>query len=314
MGNITKISKAKMDEILNNYNVYTNTFDAQNQTNAVQSVKKEWWGDNGDLEVDLDTGIVWETQSNGEKVGMGALDQNAIQKIKNDQSTASNLKNRELDQMLRDDKAAGSYNKGPQKEESKGQILRANSVPSNKTDLTFDVNDFLIKKDHTTGSPSEGNYGKYDTETVIGQTFNSQLSDGEKRANFERDWNAKVSENMAKEESATSTHVGLGSLGEPITEESGRMGLGSLGEPITEAQSTGTINNANFSTTHNGLGSLGENISSSSSSTMGQSISGVSTKFGKFDTTTPIGKAINGTEATTSSQMFNVNKDFNINK
>ena len=185
MSDVTKISKQNIDNILNNYNVYKTTSDAQNQTNAVSNVNSQWWGDNGnELEIDLETGIVWETQENGEKVGMGALDAEGIKAVKESQGTnnVDNATHRKYDEMLQEDKAAGSNNIGPQKETSKGEILRANSVPSDKKDLTMDFSDWKYKvPEKESGSPKDGNYGKYDNETIIGKNINAQLTDEQKR-------------------------------------------------------------------------------------------------------------------------------------
>ena len=351
MGNIQKVSKPKIDQLLNDYKVYNNLYDAQNQTNAINNVAPQWWGDDGrELEVDFETGLVTETQENGEKVRMGYLDKEAIKQIQRENDAASRLNNRELDKMLQDDKNAGSYDKGPKKEESKGEILRSNSVQQNKTDIEMDFSDFKYKvPEHSTGSPSEGNYGKYDTETVIGNSINSQLSDEQKQANAtERFGTSYVFDGSTSNNTTqSSSHVGLGSLGEPIknsdssrvglgnlgepitTNNSTRVGLGSLGEPISNSSSStaSTISGVNnSSSSHVRLGSLGESIGSQSTSTtnhvglgsLGESstqstsnISGINTQYGKFDTTTPIGQAMNSTQ--NSNPTFDVNRDFNIN-
>ena len=83
MDGIKQITKMTMDDLLDKYNVYTNKYDAQDQTNAVNNVAPQWWGDNErTLEINFETGLVNEIQETGEKVGMGYLDENAINSLK----------------------------------------------------------------------------------------------------------------------------------------------------------------------------------------------------------------------------------------
>ena len=85
--NTAPISKIVMDDVLSKYNVYTNKYDAQNKTNAVSGVAPQWWGDQErPLELDLETGIVWETQEDGTRVGMGAFDEDGIKALTIDQT------------------------------------------------------------------------------------------------------------------------------------------------------------------------------------------------------------------------------------
>ena len=107
MSDVKEVSKTNLDRVLQQYNVYTNKYDAQNQTNSVSPLP-QWWGDdNRELELDFDTGLVTETQENGEKVGMGYLDENAIKAIKRnkdldaaalDQQRAKDMDDKRMDQ------------------------------------------------------------------------------------------------------------------------------------------------------------------------------------------------------------------------
>lgn len=86
MDGIKQITKMTMDDLLDKYNVYTNKYDAQDQTNAVNNVAPQWWGDNErTLEINFETGLVNEIQETGEKVGMGYLDENAIKSLKEEE-------------------------------------------------------------------------------------------------------------------------------------------------------------------------------------------------------------------------------------
>lgn len=104
---VKKISKPVMNKVLENYNVYTNKYDAQDKNNSVSNVTPQWWGDEDrELEINFETGLVSETQENGEKVGMGYLDEEGIKAIKRKEENDRRVKEREFEQMLEDERIA----------------------------------------------------------------------------------------------------------------------------------------------------------------------------------------------------------------
>ena len=104
---VKKVSKPVMNNVLENYNVYTNKYDAQDKNNSVSNVTPQWWGDEDrELEINFETGLVSETQENGEKVGMGYLDEEGIKAIKRKEENDRRVKEREFEQMLEDERIA----------------------------------------------------------------------------------------------------------------------------------------------------------------------------------------------------------------
>ena len=116
---VKNVSKPVMNKVLENYNVYTNKYDAQDKTNSVSNVAPQWWGDEDrELEIDFETGLVSETQENGEKVGMGYLDEEGIKAIKRKEENDRRVKEREFEQMLEDERIANKP-KAPKKDPEK---------------------------------------------------------------------------------------------------------------------------------------------------------------------------------------------------
>ena len=116
---VKNVSKPVMNKVLENYNVYTNKYDAQDKTNSVSNVAPQWWGDEDrELEINFETGLVSETQENGEKVGMGYLDEEGIKAIKRKEENDRRVKEREFEQMLEDERIANKP-KAPKKDPEK---------------------------------------------------------------------------------------------------------------------------------------------------------------------------------------------------
>ena len=77
-----KVEKEVMNRVLDNFNIYKTKADAQNQTNAATNVNSQYWGDDDrDLEVDLESGLIWETQEDGNRVAMGYMDKEGLANI-----------------------------------------------------------------------------------------------------------------------------------------------------------------------------------------------------------------------------------------
>lgn len=85
--------------------IYTNKYDSMNNSDNYKTGLKQYWGDDEKvLEVNFDTGLVEETQDNGEKVGMGYLSQDNIAALKKNYSDYDDRgfkKNKDVDGSLR---------------------------------------------------------------------------------------------------------------------------------------------------------------------------------------------------------------------
>ena len=151
MANFVNVKKKNVQDALNNYDVYTNKYDAENKTNAVENVSPQWWGDEDrDLKIDLDTGIVWEVQDNGDLVGMGAFDSDGIKAI---MKSDKNARDEGYPSTISD------YNY--QKEQDKKKNLSDKGYPSTKNDYNYQKEQDKKKNLSDKGYPSTKNDYNY---------------------------------------------------------------------------------------------------------------------------------------------------------